>query len=166
MMKVKYPYIGGTRWAFMKWADIPDRNDPTLVYLRRLRIVQTPWLSLYLHFIQGPDRDRDPHDHPWNFWSFIVRGSYSEMLFSICGCGSNNRHILPRRAHQHHGRFSLHRMPLDKAHMITEASPHLTTLVLCGRKGRDWGFYPGRGFVPWQEYGRAEGVNPPIDEFA
>src|SRR5687767_1497882 len=42
--RVKYPYRSGIRYAFMEMADIPSADNPELVYLRRLRIAQTPWL--------------------------------------------------------------------------------------------------------------------------
>ena len=46
--------------------------------------------SLYLtRYIAGPfrfhvfvhgDRDPAPHDHPWNFWTFPLRGYYEEVV--------------------------------------------------------------------------------------
>lgn len=150
------------RWAFMRWTDIPDRNDPTKTYLRRLRIVQTPWFALYLHFIFLPDDDRDPHDHPWNFGSFVIRGGYSERLYDLGGEFGGVRLLGEKR----HGRLSVHRMKMDKAHRITNIEPGLATLVFIGPRKRDWGFWTEDGFVRWQKYDRAVGVNPPVDEFA
>lgn len=151
---VKHPYIGGTRWAFMKWADIPDARDESLVYLRRLRIVQTPWFAIYLHFIYNSDEDRDPHDHPFFFNSFVVRGGYIERLFT------NPRRGLDKFVTQRHARWSMHSMPLQSAHIITDLEPDTTTLVFCGPKTKDWGFWTPEGFVPWQEYNRQKYDEP------
>jgi len=155
--------MGVVKWAFMRWYDIPDRNDPSKVYLRRLRIVQTPWFALYLHFIFLPDEDRDPHDHPWNFWSFIVKGGYTERMYDLGGPFGNMRFL----GEKTHRRGYLHSVKVNQAHRIVRAEPGLTTLVFCGRRQRDWGFWTEDGFVRWQDYDRQpEGVSPPVDEFA
>ena len=49
-------------------------------------------------------------------------------------------------------RWSIHRMPLDVAHRITAVEPGTITLVLRGRKVRNWGFYMPTGWVPWEHY--------------
>lgn len=136
-----------TRWAFMKWFDIPSKTRPGMVYLRRLRMIQTPWFGLYLHFIYEPDTDQHPHDHPWTFWSFIVRGEYCE-----------ERH--ERMAHRDwymerkfHTARSLHKFALDWAHRITYIAPGTITLVAVGPRSRpNWGFWTSDGKVPWQAY--------------
>ena len=145
---IKYPYIGGTKWAFLKWADIPDASNDKRVYLRRLRIVQTPLFALYLHFIYLKDEDRDPHDHPFNFWSLILRGGYTERVWRIApGIDRDRLHFT-----QTWGRFSFHKMSMRESHMIDTLKPHTTTLVFCGRKVKSWGFYPETGYVPYQQY--------------
>ncbi len=148
---IKYPYKGGTRWNFMQWADIPDARNPHAVYLRRLRIIQTPWFAFYLHWIFKTDEDRDPHDHPFVFWSFIVRGGYTERLWRIVPGGVRYTQSYDRRWN----RFSLHKMDQQTAHMIQTIQPGTITLVMAGKKtgnGR-WGFYTP-GFVRWQDYNR------------
>lgn len=148
---VKHPYVGGTRWNFMKWADIPDARDINRVYLRRLRVLQTPRFAIYLHFIYLPDEDRDPHDHPFNFWSFVVRGGYSERLWRI---GSIPKPWQARTKTWRAG--SLHRMGIDQSHMIDSLLPGTITLVLAGRKQKDWGFWTQHGYVSWRDYNRAK----------
>lgn len=155
---MKYPYVGGTRWAFMRWADIPDARDETVVYLRRLRIIQTPWFAIYLHWIYQPDEDRDPHDHPFNFWSLVVRGGYTERVWRV----SPGRHMLHNRDHgyteQWWRRFSWHKMDQEHAHMIRTLTPGTITLVFCGPKNENshWGFYTEDGFVGWRDYNTAK----------
>lgn len=34
--------------------------------------------SVYLHCFMHPDDDRAHHDHPWNWWSYLLRGPYFE----------------------------------------------------------------------------------------
>jgi len=135
------------RWAFWKWFDIPDRNDPSQVYLRRLRVFQTPWLAMYVHWIFLPDGARAPHDHPWNFWSLILRGGYSEMFYPY-------PHVA-RDLHMHArewNRWSWHKMPRESAHNILTLQPGTITLVFTGKRRRVWGFWTDDGFVPFNEY--------------
>lgn len=153
---VKHPYVGGTRWNFMTWADIPDASNPERVYLRRLRILQTPWFALYLHFIFLSDEDRDPHDHPFVFWSWILRGGYTERLWDLVP--GAYRSIECR--YKTWRRFSLHKMPLRHGHMIDYLKPGTITLVFCGPKTKGWGFYPETGYVPWQSYNEQKYSEP------
>lgn len=140
--------VEGTRspqWAFMKKMLIPCRDG--IPYLFRIRVIQTPWFAIYLHDIFQPDTDADPHDHPFNFVSIILRGSYTERLFDIKG------KYAFATGYKSHKRFSIHRMTKKQAHRIVEADPKLKTLVLVGpRKRGEWGFYTPHGFVKWDQY--------------
>lgn len=142
-MQVKHPEPVSQPWSFMSWADIPSRVDRSLVYLRRLRILQTPWFSIYLHWINEPDADRDPHDHPWNFWSLILRGSYIERVHD------NPDDIGHIQAWQ---RGSLHYMHQTQAHRITAVTASVLTLVITGRRVRPFCFWTPDGLVRWDRY--------------
>lgn len=137
------------RWALWQRMTIPCQDG--LAYLVRLRIVQTPWLSVYVHDIHQPDTDRDPHNHPWTFWSLVLRGGYTEQLHPIPYV-----HVDTWRTNTWR-RFSLHRMDRSSAHRIVHAQPGLKTLVITGRRRSTWGFFtqPWGGFVPWQQYERS-----------
>jgi hypothetical protein len=145
--RVKNPYVGNIRWAFMRWADIESAFFPGYVYLRRLRILQTPWFALYLHFIYEADLDRDPHDHPCNFWSLILRGGYTERVYMNSANLFYNEHRTRRL-------FSIAKMPLDWAHRIVELKPHTTTLCLFGPRRKRWGFWTDLGVVDFEQYDR------------
>jgi hypothetical protein len=122
--------------------------EPTS-FLRRLRIVQTPWLGVYIHWIDRPDEDRDPHDHPWPVVSIILRGGYTERLFTDLEVST----VRERR------RWSLHRVPTTVAHQILTVAPRTVTLMLIGRRQRGWGFWTENGFVLSTEY-KNIGVGP------
>lgn len=134
------------RWAFLEAMDIGAEGDP---YLDRLRIVQTPWLGVYLHHIHRPDRDDDPHDHPWSFASLVLAGSYTELLWRD---KASLRPALSRR----HGRWSLHWVGRRSAHVITRVSGPLWTLVITGPRRGEWGFWVDGELVPWREYAGSE----------
>jgi hypothetical protein len=134
----------GARWAFMRRFTI-YKNDA--IYLDRLRLVQTPWFGIYLHRIEQPDLDRDPHDHPWTFGSLVLRGGYVERFHPVPHV-HRDMHVSTRRW----GRWTWHRMGTEAAHRIMHVEPGTVTLVLVGRRRRDWGFHTPDGFVPWRRY--------------
>lgn len=55
-----------------------DQHLP-VVYMRRW-ILHTPFGDLRLHHILRSDHDRDLHDHPFDFWTFLLTGGYTEWL--------------------------------------------------------------------------------------
>lgn len=139
--KVTRPIQQGRRWAFLVREDIPDQADPARVYLRRWRLLQTPWFGIYLHAIYAPDADRHMHDHPWSFVSVLLRGGYAEQR--------PHRGIQLRRA------GSIAFRTAEVFHRIVTLSRTPTwTLVLTGRRRRAWGFLTPHGWVRAEHYFR------------
>ena len=134
-----------TLWAFMDGFQVRKGDTP---YLDRLRVVQTPLFGVFLHRIHQPDVDRDPHDHPWPFLSFVLSGGYTERIWADKKRRRNDLHSLEFRR----GRWSLHRMRADRAHRILSVEDQLWTLVLTGPRKRDWGFWTNDGLVLWRDY--------------
>lgn len=131
-------------WALLHREVIPAPDGEP--YINRLRIVMTPLFSLYLHHIYVADGDRDRHDHPFWFASWILRGGYVESIADISD---------PFKAKvKARSRWSIHKHPLILCHRIELVAPKTVTLVLTGRRRDGWGFYTKEGFVPWQEYNR------------
>ena len=54
------------------------RSKKGELHFKRWRILSTPWFNIFLHFINRADEDKDLHDHPWSFWSIILKGGYIE----------------------------------------------------------------------------------------
>ena len=52
------------------------------VHFRRWNVLSTPWFSIYIHGIYEEDKEQHLHDHPWDFMSMVLKGSYSEQLLS------------------------------------------------------------------------------------
>lgn len=130
------------RWAFLEGLDVGADGDP---YLDRLRIVQTPWFGIYLHHIHRPDRDPDPHDHPWAFASIVLAGAYQEQVWA-------DKRDLAHSVWRIRRRWSAASTGQGAAHIIKTISGPLWTLVLTGPRRGDWGFWTPAGFVGWREY--------------
>lgn len=115
------------RWAFMERFEIPDYDQPERNYLTRWRIIQTPWCAIYLHRMDGPDPRATLHDHPWPFVSFVLRGGYDEVQTYTLPVGWAVRRVNVKRATDLHYIRDLQRTPT-------------WTLMLVGRRRRDWGY--------------------------
>lgn len=154
------------RWALMSSFDIPCTDPHTKemhLYLRRLRIIQTPWFGVYLHEMYAPDGDRDLHDHPWNFYTFILKGGYAERM--------REDGKLPKFHDQTFlwPRWSGHAVSKNNAHRITNLLKVPTyTLVFVGRRTREWGFWRDvedgyrHEFIKWDEYHEVHGEGSQI----
>lgn len=142
-MKVTGPR--SPNWALFRKMVIPCNDGE--IYLIRYRLVDTPWFGVYLHDIRKEDQDYDPHDHPWVFWSFILRGFYGEVWWRVKeGHAISGMHASSWR------RWSLHKMTQDKAHKIHYAEPGTWSLIVRGRRNQSWGFYTQDGLVDWRDY--------------
>lgn len=122
-----------TRWAFMRFRTIPSKGAP---YLKRIYVLVTPWFSVMLHRIFRPDGQRELHDHPWTFLSFVLRGWYREDTPE----GERRiRWMNWKRAEDRHSIRFVSRKPV-------------WTLVFTGPRRRIWGFWREGRFIPWREY--------------
>lgn len=115
------------------------------VYLRRYKLVRSRWFNLYLHEILRSDADACFHDHPWWFWTLILRGGYVEHLPK----GSFLRR--PGRLYFRPARWA-HRLDLHRP---------AWTLVLTGPRRRRWGFHTRDGWHPFRQ-----GEDRPVCEFS
>lgn len=134
----------GKEWSFFTKFDIGRGNEP--IYLRRYYLISTPYFGIYLHNIRMPDRDEHLHDHPWNFTSIILRGGYTEELSFEPDAG------LPTVYDNWFNRFSRHSVAATTAHAIRAILPNTWTLVLVGKRQREWGFWVDGVLIPWKRY--------------
>lgn len=123
-------------WAIMERFEVPSFDDPDATYLTRWRIIETPWLSLYLHRLGTPDSRPTLHDHPWPFLSLILRGGYDECR-RYGAAPVSVRFFNAKRSTDVHWISRLHRTPT-------------WTLMLVGRRNRTWGYVDPDG--AWTEF--------------
>lgn len=105
--------------------------------MTRHLICRTPWFSVYLHHFLRSDYDRACHDHPWSFMSLILTSGYTEHTIN----GSRR-----------FGPGSVLVRPAEWLHWVEIQKP-AWTLVVVGRKRREWGFLSSsKGWQGWQEF--------------
>ena len=60
-------------------------------YLTRVKLTpKTRWGRIYLHFFHRGDFDRDPHDHPYDFWTFPFRTYFEDVFDPATGRTTRN----------------------------------------------------------------------------
>jgi len=133
---------------FFGW---PKRFDVTgglasqEIYLTRWVLFSIRGWNLRLHLFRKTDRDSCFHDHPWRFWTLILRGGYVEETPE----GRNQLRPGLLRARPASYRHRLVSLPKGRA----------WTLILTAPKEQSWGFWTrgGKAFTPWREF-----VNTPF----
>ena len=118
-----------------------DTGEPYLErYYLLLKDRRSFPFNIFVHKFLKSDPD-DLHDHPWSYWTFILRGGYFE--------------------HTPKGRFwrapftCLRRKPND-LHRI-ELNPDAGdcwTLFIPGKKERNWGFLTDDGWISHEKYNK------------
>ena len=127
-------YIGGQENPYMlRWFIIP-RNR---------------WLNIYLHKFLRDDDDRAMHDHPWWFISLMLWGEYYEKTPSEWNALGQ---VELRRAPSIRFRRATHRHMIALKRRDDGTIIPCWTIVLTGRKKREWGFWCPQGFVPWVDF--------------
>lgn len=129
-------------WALLELFKVPHYDKPEQDYLWRLRILQTPWFGIYLHKLCTPDPRDTLHDHPWSFFSIVLKGGYVEFVPGPFYAQSN-----------YVRRFNW--KPLKRSfHWIAELDRTPTwTLVFVGRRKRVWGYLePDGTWTPYNEH--------------
>lgn len=126
------------------------------------------------HFLPNAD-DRDDHDHPASFWTFVLRGGYDDYV-PCPWCGGEGAHSAPgamcvRNAYgwtyacprcENTGTVAGERMRLGMLSHRAATYRHRTrvlpsgcwTLVWMGPKERPWGFWRNGRWWPWKLYER------------
>jgi len=115
------------------------RSREGVVHFKRWRLLATPFMSIYIHYIPKSDEDTDPHDHPWDFLSIGLKGILREY--------NKEGELSPKRRM---GSFSC--MKTSEFHRNIVIEP-FWSLVFVGRRKHDrWGFWTSEGWVDFEAY--------------
>lgn len=116
--------------------------------------------AVRVHHLVTEDLDRELHDHPWDFYSVVLRGGYIEARpfgtepdFGALDGGERCR-LIERRA----GSIAFRRA--TDRHRIVAVLPDTWTLFITGPKRQWWGFYTRTGKVHWQDFESVHNSTP------
>ncbi len=126
-------------------------TDPSDLLLVRWFLLRFRKHRLLLHHFRRSDAD-DPHSHPWDFWSLVIRGGYFE--FVPDKAENDPRPIGQRRlVGKWYGPGSILYRRAEHVHRV-ELPPGRTswTIVFTFPKRREWGFFTRVGYKPWRVF--------------
>ena len=133
---------------------IGGKENPYL--LRWYLIPRNRWFNIYLHKFLRDDDDRALHDHPWWFISIMLKGSYIEhcdpLQYPYDGYWARVRLAEHRATPSIAFRAAEHRHRVELQQRPDGSRVPCWTLVVTGRKAREWGFWCPKGFVPWHQF--------------
>ena len=115
-------------------------------YLTIYTVLRIRSLSLCVHHFHRSDEDPDCHCHPFNYFSFIVSGSYEEFLI-------DGGSIIRRQ-------FSSAYRQATHKHRVQLLSATCWTICVKHDVDRQWGFWPDNQYIHWEEYLRSKGLEP------
>jgi len=125
-------------------------------YMIRYSFPTTSWLpfSIKIHKILLSD-DYCLHDHPWKFFSLILKGGYFEYVppinqhkFDVTSNYNGNDMIK-----KWYGPLSFLVRPAHWIHRLEIPKDKPTwTLVMTFKKTKEWGFFTKIGFINWKNY--------------
>ena len=103
--------------------------------------------NVFLHRFLKSDPD-DHHDHPWPYFTLILKGGYTEWIPQFNDHGQKVMEVAAWRGPGHY-RFShatsYHRIEIDP-------DVDTWTLFVPGPKQRDWGFFTRTGWIESEQY--------------
>ncbi len=100
-------------------------------------------LRIYVHRISASDEDAHMHDHPWDFRSLILRGSYTEESVAHVGQTPVTRTYTPGTVIEHE---------YSDFHQITLNTPVVWSLVVATGMRHPWGYLVNERWVPQDTY--------------
>ena len=114
-------------------------------------VIRTLLGTLRLHHLLRADQNREPHDHPWGFFTWVIKGRYEEAVMCVHEYGTHFMWV--RRE-----RWSLAYRGAEHTHKIIEVSEGgCWTICLTGWVRRPWGFWTDtnpptfRPYVPGED---------------
>jgi len=141
----------------LNWLDHNDRKRIIMdrtekePYLERYYVlfkerVTFPY-NIFLHKFLKSDPD-DVHDHPWNYFTIILKGGYYEWIAQFDDQGKKTSEVRVWR-----GAGSFRRGNTHTFHRI-ELKEGVTpwTLFFVGPKKREWGFLVNNKWIHYEQY--------------
>lgn len=124
-------------WVILeKRFEIPDYDNPQGEPSRiRWRIIHTPYFGVYLHKWNQPDPRPTLHNHPWNFFSIIIKGEYVQKF--------KDRTELVRW-------FNL--IYRKDFHTVTTVKKGTLSLMFVGKTHNNWGYQSKEGYVEFDKH--------------
>lgn len=133
------------------------------VYLVRYMPIQSKYFCFYIHRFMRSDAD-DPHDHPWNFFTYVISGGYKEVFYDktkpqsyegyFTDLWTEKVNVRKPGSIAYRKATDVHKVVVDKERDLSEIDQAPFTVCLIGPRIREWGFWnqDGDTFTDWRKY--------------
>lgn len=142
-----------------------EASGKQAVYLVRYIVIKSRFFCFYIHRFMRSDSS-DPHDHPWNFVTYIVEGGYDEHFYNVNkpdkegneykAYWSMNVNTRKPGSFAFRRATDIHRVVIPRSFEMAEIEQAPLTACLMFKRQRHWGFWPlsdnGSKFVDWRKY--------------
>ena len=133
---------------FQKVMEIRSRAG--VLHFKRWAIIECKWFNIYIHYIGHSDMDKHPHNHPWEFTTFILKGGYVSKNYFPFPLITNS--VI---------KYTQECLPLDRVkgsidiyHKIRLIRPTYTLVFTGPRINNDWGYLVDGKHIDAEEYRR------------
>lgn len=120
---------------------------PECALLHRWTLLDTTRGRLWVHHFMPDTEDRDPHDHPRSFVTFVVAGGYTDISYLPTWSASGFVERISRCR-----RGSIHFRHAEHMHRTKTGPDGAWTIVLTGPDVREWGFLKHGIWWPMRRY--------------
>lgn len=137
-------------------------NNNQDVFLVRYIVFKSKTFSIYIHRFLHSDAD-DPHDHPWDFYTYVVENGYQEYFYDL------SKTIIKDNEFKSYWSFDInlrkegslafrkatgvHRVVLPRTYTLSKIEQAPLTICLMLKRQRNWGYWKnGCYFIDWREY--------------
>ena len=121
------------------------RSKEGKLHFCRWEILKTRWFSIYIHGIYASDKDKHLHNHPWDYKSIVLKGSYVEET-------TNGLNILKFGTITSKDGNDYHKIK----QLLTKS---VYTLFIVSPVKRVWGYQVDGSFIDNEEYRRRKNMN-------
>jgi hypothetical protein len=120
----------------------------------RWEFLSTRFLKAMVHYFPAEVSDRDPHDHPRPFVTFVLRGNYRDESWErISGGTEPDEAQIGRMVKERVHAGAVRYRPASHLHIVETDGVGCWTLVVMGPIVREWGFVRLSTGL-WWEWGR------------
>lgn len=122
---------------FVRWGQYLGPSGKP--FMRRW-VINFGLFTLRIHHWLDSDDERTLHDHPWWFFTYILKGGYLEMLTYYTTPMEKGDYVFRSATHKHR---------------VVDIEKPCWTFVVTGRMKRKWGFWDDEGNfteAPDQDY--------------
>lgn len=123
---------------------------------------EEPLFKVLVHHFPAEISDRDPHDHPRSFVTFVLRGNYRDKRWEVLNKGARPEDTkIGRVVEERVCAGAVKYRPASYIHIVETDAVGSWTLVVMGPLRREWGFLrlvpdsfgeKAQHWWPWRQY--------------